>query len=114
MSNTQGIEKMRNNASDDYKISANMSQSGAQDYDKKMEYCRTQLHKSEYLDYYANSALKNLDGASLTKDSQKFEDFARAIKKEYLLNVTKSKIFVTAAIPINNLKIVKEQIQDFI
>ena len=103
MSNTQRIEKMRNNASDDYNFSANMSEPGAPDYDERIKYCRTQLRKSEYLDYDANSALKNLDGASLTKDSLKFEDFARAMKKEYLVNVTKSKNFVTAARPTNKV-----------
>ena len=94
MSNTQRIENMRTNASPDY--------------EQKILYCRTQLRNSEYLDYDSNSSLKNLDGISLSKDSLNFENFARDMKKEYLVNVTKSKSFVKAAIPKNNLKIVKE------
>lgn len=44
----------------------------------------------------------------LTKDSLSFEKFAREMKKEYLFNVTQSRNFVTAAMPANNMKIVKE------
>lgn len=108
MSNTQKIEKMRNNANIDYNISMEMTEPGAPDYENKIQYCRTQIRTSEYLDYDVKSQLKNLDGATLDKESLNFESMAKSMKQEYLENVVKSKNFITAAIPKNKLKIRKD------
>ena len=90
MSNNQKIETMRKNATIDYKFSVETPQPGAPDYEKKIQYCRIQLRSLEYFDYDAASDLKNIDGVSLDKDSLKFEETAKAMKKEYLVNVVKS------------------------
>ena len=68
-------------------------------YDEKIEYCRSKLRESEYLDYDEKMPLINLDDVSLHKDNLRFEEMARDMKKEYLDNILTSQSFVNAALP---------------
>ena len=82
-SNVENMETILDNSRKDYKYNVEASDAYAPKYDEKIEYCRSKLRESEYLDYDEKMPLINLDDVSLHKDNLIFEEKARDMKKEY-------------------------------
>ena len=103
-SNVKNMEVILENSRNDYRYNSEANDPYAPQYDDKIEYCRSKLRESEYLDYDEKRPLVNLDGIELHKDNLIFEQKGRDMKKEYLENVVKSQSFVNAALPKFNFK----------
>ena len=103
-SNVENMEVILENSRNDYRYNSEANDPYAPQYDDKIEYCRSKLRESEYLDYDEKRPLVNLDGVELHKDNLIFEQKGREMKKEYLENIVKSQSFVNAALPKFNFK----------
>ena len=103
-SNVENMDIILDNSRKDYKYNVEASDPYAPKYDEKIEYCRSKLRETEYLDYDEKMPLINLDDVSLHKDNLRFEEMARDMKKEYLDNILTSQSFVNAALPTFNFQ----------
>ena len=103
-SNVENMETILQNSRNDYSYMTENSEPYAPKYQEKIDYCRSKIRESEFLDYDEKRPLTNLDEAALHKDYLFFEQKAIEMKKEYLENIISSQSFVNAAIPTHNFQ----------
>ena len=103
-SNVENMETILQNSRNDYLYMRENSEPYSPQYEEKIDYCRSKIRESEFLDYDEKKPLTNLDDAALHKDNLIFENKAIEMKKEYLENIISSQSFVNAALPTFNFQ----------
>lgn len=103
-SNVEKIEMIYEHSRKDYQYSTESNEPYAPNYDEKINYCRSMIRESEFLDYDEKKPLTNLDEAALHKDNLNFEEKAQEMKKEYLENIISYQSFVNAPLPTYNFQ----------